>query len=85
MIFGGDIKSHFLIFSDSTSETNKQLMDNFREVSKGIKGKLICVFVDSHKEDNGRILEFFNIKKEDGDQTRIIYVSVFFCGFQSNY
>ena len=56
-------------------------MDNFREVSKGIKGKLICVFVDSHKEDNGRILEFFNIKKEDGDQTRIIYVSVCFVGF----
>eukprot|EP00116_Pleurobrachia_bachei_P002280 sb/3462542/ len=71
-IFGGDIKSHFLIFSDSSSETNKAVLATFRKVSKGIAGKMICVFVDTNKADNGRILEFFGIKKEMGDVARII-------------
>lgn len=47
----------------------------FRKVSKGNAGKLVHVFVDSGKADNGRILEFFGIKKEDGQVARIITVS----------
>lgn len=72
MIFGGDIKSHFLVFGDSEHEAHGALMAVFRKVAKGNPGKLVHVFVDSGKADNGRILEFFGIKKEDGHVTRII-------------
>jgi len=72
MIFGGDIKSHFLVFGDSGMETHGDLMATFRKVAKGNPGKLIHVYVDSGKADNGRILEFFGIKKEDGHVARII-------------
>jgi len=72
MIFGGEIKSHFLVFGDSASEGHGDILATFRKVSKGNAGKLIHVFVDSAKADNGRILEFFGIKKEDGHVTRII-------------
>ena len=51
-------------------------MATFRKVSKGNAGKLIHVYVDSAKADNGRILEFFGIKKEDGHVSRIIQVCV---------
>jgi protein disulfide-isomerase A1 len=72
MIFGGDIKSHFLVFGDSGAEGHAALMATFRKVAKGNPGKLIHVYVDSAKDDNGRILEFFGIKKEDGSVARII-------------
>jgi len=72
MIFGGDIKSHFLVFGDSEHEAHADMMAVFRKVSKGSAGKLVHVYVNSGKADNGRILEFFGIKKEDGQVTRII-------------
>ena len=76
MIFGGEIKSHFLVFGDSSAEGHGDIMTTFRKVSKGNAGKLIHVYVDSAKADNGRILEFFGIKKEDGHVSRIIQVGV---------
>lgn len=75
MIFGGDIKSHFLVFGDSTAEGHADVLATFRKVSKANAGKLIHVFVDSGKDDNGRILDFFGIKKEMGHVTRIIHLS----------
>lgn len=72
MIFGGEIKSHFLVFGDSSAEGHGDIIATFRKVSKSSAGKLIHVYVDSAKADNGRILEFFGIKKEDGHVTRII-------------
>jgi len=72
MIFGGDIKSHFLVFGDSSAEGHADLMAVFRKVAVLNPGKLVHVYVDSAKADNGRILEFFGIKKEDGHVTRII-------------
>ena len=77
MIFGGDIKSHFLVFGDSEHEAHADMMAVFRKVSKGSAGKLVHVYVNSGKADNGRILEFFGIKKEDGQVTRIIQVRTF--------
>lgn len=75
MIFGGDIKSHFLVFGDSSHEGHADLLAIFRKVSRANAGKLIHVFVDSGKSDNGRILDFFGIKKEMGHVTRIIHLS----------
>ena len=75
MIFGGDIKSHFLVFGDSSAEGHADLMAVFRKVAVLNPGKLVHVYVDSAKADNGRILEFFGIKKEDGHVTRIIQVN----------
>ena len=75
MIFGGDIKSHYLLFSDASSDGHAAIMATFRGVSKAFAGKMICVFVNSAKEDNDRILDFFGVKKEMGSLVRIIYVS----------
>ena len=74
IIFGGDIKSHFIVFGDSSAEGHGDIMANFRKVSKGNAGKLIHVYIDSAKADNERILEFFDIKKEDGHVPIIIHL-----------
>lgn len=71
-IFGGDVKSHYLLFADKTNEGHAKLMTTFREVSKAYSGKLIHVLVNTDVEDNERILEFFGLKKEDGTSARII-------------
>lgn len=75
MIFGGDIKSHYLLFSDATSDTHAATLATFRKVSKAFAGKMICVFVNSANEENDRILDFFGIKKEMGSLVRIIYLT----------
>ena len=76
MIFGGDIKSHFLVFGDSSAEGHGDIMATFRKVSKGNAGTLMHIYVDSAKADNERILHLFDIKEEDGHIARIIQVSV---------
>lgn len=75
MIFGGEIKSHYLLFSDGTSDTHAATMATFRSVSKAFAGKMICVFVNSANEENDRILDFFGVKKEMGSLVRIIYLT----------
>ena len=77
MIFGGEIKSHFLVFTDSTGEGHQDLLTTFRKVSKNFPGKFVHVFVDTSKSGNDRILDFFGITKDMGIVARIIYVSFF--------
>merc|ERR1711935_511660 len=50
MIFGGEIKSHYLLFSDGSSDTHAATMATFRSISKAFAGKMICVFVNSANE-----------------------------------
>jgi len=75
MIFGGEIKSHFLVFSDSTGEGHQDLLTTFRKVSKGFAGKFVHVCVDTSKSSNDRILDFFGISKDMGIVARIIYLA----------
>jgi len=75
MIFGGEIKSHFLVFTDSTGEGHQDLLTTFRKVSKNFPGKFVHVFVDTSKSGNDRILDFFGITKDMGIVARIIYLA----------
>lgn len=76
MIFGGDLKNHFLLFSDKEDEGFADLMAVFRKVSKNenLSGKFVHVHVNTGNDKNNRILEFFGIKKEMGVVVRIIHL-----------
>ena len=52
------------MFADKSSEGFEDLMNTFREASKGFKGKLMFVFVDNSVEDNDQILDFFSLGKD---------------------
>jgi len=76
MIFGGDLKNHFLLFSDKEAEGHADLMAVFRKVSKNenLSGKFVHVHVNTGNDGNSRILDFFAIKKEMGTVARIIHL-----------
>merc|ERR1712121_131318 len=74
-IFGGDIKSHLLIFLDKTSDFFTTASDVARTVAKEFKGKVLFVTIDTSDEDHGRILEFFGMTKDEVPSMRLIHLA----------
>uniref|UniRef100_A0AAY4AKM7 Protein disulfide-isomerase n=1 Tax=Denticeps clupeoides TaxID=299321 RepID=A0AAY4AKM7_9TELE len=71
-IFGGEIKSHILMFVPKASSDFQEKMDQFKKAAEGFKGKILFIFIDSEIDDNQRILEFFGLKKEECPAVRLI-------------
>ncbi|KAG8001012.1 Protein disulfide-isomerase [Nibea albiflora] len=71
-IFGGDIKSHILMFLPKAASDFQDKMDQFKKAAEGFKGRILFIFIDSDVDDNQRILEFFGLKKEECPAIRLI-------------
>ncbi|XP_008315976.1 protein disulfide-isomerase [Cynoglossus semilaevis] len=71
-IFGGDIKSHILMFLPKGSSDFQDKIDQFKKAAEGFRGKILFIFIDSDIDDNQRILEFFGLKKEECPAIRLI-------------
>lgn len=69
-IFGGSIKTHSLLFCKS--EESADLLAEYKKAAMKLKGKVIFIYLDIAKESNSRVMEFFNLKPEDGTQLRVI-------------
>ncbi|EPQ18574.1 Protein disulfide-isomerase [Myotis brandtii] len=71
-IFGGEIKTHILLFLPKSVADYEGKLSNFKKAAQGFKGKILFIFIDSDHTDNQRILEFFGLKKEECPAVRLI-------------
>ncbi|XP_038228049.1 protein disulfide-isomerase [Dermochelys coriacea] len=71
-IFGGEIKTHILLFLPKSVDDYQEKLDNFKTAAGNFKGKILFIFIDGDHSDNQRILEFFGLKKEECPAVRLI-------------
>lgn len=71
-IFGGEIKTHILLFLPKSTSDYQDKLDNFKKAAGSFKGKILFIYIDSEHTDNQRILEFFGLKKEECPAVRLI-------------
>lgn len=71
-IFGGDIKSHLLLFLSKEAGHYEKYVEPAKEIAKAFREKIVFVSINADEEDHNRILEFFGMKKEEIPSMRII-------------
>jgi protein disulfide-isomerase A1 len=71
-IFGGDIKSHLLMFISKEAGHVEKYADPAKELARQFRDKVLFVTINADEEDHQRILEFFGMKKEEIPSMRLI-------------
>ncbi len=71
-IFGGDIKSHLLMFISKEAGHIEKYAEPAKELAKQFRDKVLFVTINADEEDHTRILEFFGMKKEEIPSMRLI-------------
>jgi len=71
-IFGGDIKSHLLMFISKEAGHIEKYATPAKELAKQFRDKVLFVTINADEEDHQRILEFFGMKKEEVPSMRLI-------------
>lgn len=71
-IFGGEIKSHLLMFLSKEAGHIEKYANPAKEIAKKYRDQVLFVSINADEEDHQRILEFFGMKKEEVPAMRII-------------
>ncbi|XP_076042945.1 protein disulfide isomerase isoform X2 [Oratosquilla oratoria] len=71
-IFGGEIKSHLLLFLSKEQGHYDSHLETARNVAVKFKGQVLFVTINTDEDDHIRILEFFGMKRDEVPGLRII-------------
>lgn len=72
-IFGGEIKSHLLLFlSSGNKESFEKISQAARSVAKPFREQVLFVTIDADEDDHQRILEFFGMQNKEVPAARLI-------------
>lgn len=71
-IFGGDIKSHLLMFVSKEAGHLEKYAEPAKEVAKKFRNEVLFVTINADEEDHKRILDFFGMEKEEVPSMRLI-------------
>lgn len=73
-IFGGEIKSHLLMFLSREAGHVDKYATPAKDLAKQYRDKVLFVAINADEEDHQRILEFFGMKKEEIPSMRLIHL-----------
>ncbi|KAK7873010.1 hypothetical protein R5R35_000310 [Gryllus longicercus] len=71
-IFGGEIKSHLLLFLSKEKGDFENLLEGVKDIAKDFRERVLFVSINSDEDDHQRILEFFGMKKSEVPAMRLI-------------
>lgn len=71
-IFGGEIKSHLLMFVSKEAGHLEKYAEKAKEVAKKYREEVLFVTINADEEDHKRILDFFGMEKEEVPSMRLI-------------
>ncbi|KAH9501828.1 hypothetical protein DERF_012640 [Dermatophagoides farinae] len=71
-IFGGEIKSHLLLFISQKDDDYEKKIETYRSAAKSYKGKVLFVILNADDDEHEKIMEFFGIQKEQVPSMRLI-------------
>jgi len=71
-IFGGQIKSHLLLFLSKKEGHFDKYIEDIKPVATQFRGKIVFVTINADEEEHQRILEFFGMKKDEVPSMRAI-------------
>ncbi|KAI5717214.1 hypothetical protein M8J77_002140 [Diaphorina citri] len=71
-IFGGEIKSHLLVFFSKAAGHYESHFEPVQTVAKDFREKVLFVTINTDEEDHQKILEFFGMSKDEVPSLRLI-------------
>ena len=71
-IFGGEIKTHNLLFVNYKSDDYTKNIDSYRKVAGEFKGKVLFVTINTEEAEHAKIMEFFGLKADEAPAMRLI-------------
>ncbi|XP_072513805.1 protein disulfide-isomerase [Salminus brasiliensis] len=71
-ILSSVVQNHLILFMDKAEKQFKQTHRAFKSTAKEFRGKVLFVVIDTGEPRNGRIMEYFRVRKEDAPLVRMV-------------
>uniref|UniRef100_A0A3B4DIK5 Thioredoxin domain-containing protein n=1 Tax=Pygocentrus nattereri TaxID=42514 RepID=A0A3B4DIK5_PYGNA len=72
MILNSVVQNHLVLFIDKAEKGFRQTQRAFKSTAKEFRGKVLFVLIDTGEPRNGRIMEYFHVRKEDAPLVRMV-------------